>query len=116
MKYPYTLWINPGYSTHLILPDEVGHFGDCISEIRQVEVADEILELIDDVTSGKMDEFEFTLNAPSVIIRPKISIAYNDFAANSDEIHEMETEEFQKLVVMWKEHLINKPGNNRLMR
>src|SRR5690625_266063 len=104
---------DPGWSTFMELPDHVWHFGAFISELSDIEIADRILKYVDDVLSGKEDEIDFTINAPSVIIRPKISQAYNDFSSDPDEIQEMETEEFRKLVVVWKEKLIEEREERR---
>lgn len=113
MKYPYKMIKDPGWSTFMELPDHVWHFGAFISELNDIEIADRVLKYVDDVLSGSEDEIECMSNAPTVIIRPKISQAYNEFARNPDEIQEMETEEFRKLIVIWKENLIEEREERR---
>lgn len=113
MRYKYSFPRIRKDRIHFQLPDHVGHFTDFISEISEIEIADRILKYVDDVLSGKEDEIDFTINAPSVIIRPKISQAYNDFSSHPDEIQEMETEEFRKLLVVWKEKLVEEREEKR---
>src|SRR5690625_4391179 len=97
---------DPGWSTFMELPDHVWHFGAFFSELNDIVIADRVLKYVDDALSGKEDEIDFTINAPSVLIRQKISQAYNDFSSDPDEIQEMEIEEFRILDVVWKENLI----------
>src|SRR5690625_98916 len=113
MRYKYSFPRTRKDRIHFQLPDHVGHFTDFISEISEIEIADRVLKYVDNVLSGRENEIECMSNAPTVIIRPKISKAYNEFACNSDEIQEMETEEFRKLVVVWREKLVEERKKRR---
>jgi|SRR5690625_1476415 len=113
MKYPYKFIEEPESSTYMELPEHIDTFAEFISDISTVETADDVLTYIDDVLSGTEDEIDLTGNAPTVIVRPETSIAFNEFALNSNEVQEMETVKFRKLVVIWKEHLIEEREERR---
>lgn len=88
------------------LPEKVALFSNFIELIATKERADEFIDVVDQVMDGTHDEYEIFFNAPTVVIKPDItSVSLADILDNPPPEQYMETEEFRKLIIIWKEKL-----------
>ena len=90
----------------LDLPKEVELFANFIEEIATEELVNEIIESIDSVQRRKKEEEEIMIDAPTVLIKPNItSVSLADILDEPPPDQYIETNEFRKLILIWKEKL-----------
>lgn len=87
------------------LPKEVTLFSDFIELIATSKEVDEYIEIIDKVLDGTYEDYEITLDAPSVFIQTNVTTASNEFLNEPPFEQTIETEEFKKLILIWKNKL-----------
>ena len=105
MEYPYSFEYI-GRSLVLRLPKEINMFSEFICLIATEDLAKEVLETIDAVQQGETDEEEMMINAPTVLIKPEItSVSLSDILDDPPPDQYIETDEFRKLILIWKEKL-----------
>src|SRR5699024_7263269 len=105
MKYPYYFEYIVDTLT-LRLPKDIEMFSEFIGQIATEDLANEVIEAIDSVQNGDKDEEEIMINVPSILIRPKItSVTLSEVLDNPPPDQYIETDEFRKLVVIWKEKI-----------
>src|SRR5699024_7352743 len=105
MKYPY-YFEYVVRSLILSLPKEIDTFADFIEQIATDDLPTEVIEAMDYVQNGYTDEEEIMINAPSVLIRPEItSGTLSDVLDDPPPDQYIETDEFRRLVVIWKEKI-----------
>src|SRR5699024_10764231 len=105
MKYSYYVEYI-GLSFVVRLPKEIDSFADFIELIETDELANEVIETIDEVQQGETDEEEMMINAPTVLIKPEItSVSLSDILDDPPPDQYIETDEFRELVLIWKEKL-----------
>ncbi|TXL66752.1 tRNA-Val4 [Cerasibacillus terrae] len=108
MKYSFSFYKDPLGTLRIKLPEEVDMFSDFIEQIALKEEADEFINIIDKVIDGTHDEYEIFFNAPTVVIGPHItSVSLADILDEPPPDEYMETEEFRKLILVWKERNFN---------
>lgn len=106
MKYYYSFTRTPSGRLLIKLPKKVELFSDFIEIIPTEERADEFIKIIDEVQEGKHKEYEIFYNAPTVLIKPDITtVSLADILDDPPPHQTMETEEFRKLILIWKEKL-----------
>lgn len=106
MSYSYSFTRTPSGRLLIKLPEEVALFSDFIELIATEERADEFISIVDQVMNGTHDEYEIFYNAPTVVIKPDVtSVSLADILDNPPPEQYMETEEFRKLILVWKEML-----------
>ena len=105
MKYPYSFKRGPHGFLMIELPKEIELFSDFIEQIALEEEADEFIDIIDKVIDGTHDEYEIFFNAPTVTIKPDFTTVFNEFLIDPPFEQTIETKEFRKLILIWKESL-----------
>src|SRR5699024_3760310 len=106
MKYSYSFSYSYYGSLLLELPKKIELCANFIELIETDDLANEVIEAIDSVQKGDKDEEEIMINAPSVLIRPEItSVTLSDVLDDPPPDQYIETDEFRKLVVIWKEKI-----------
>lgn len=109
MKYEFSFYKDPLGTLRIKLPEEVDMFSDFIEEIATKELANEIIRNIDSVQKGEKVEEEIMINAPTVVIGPHItSVSLADILDDPPPDEYMETEEFRKLILVWKDKLLER--------
>ncbi len=106
MKYPYSFRYSD-YGTLLIdLPKEIELFANFIGEISTVEDVNILIDLIDKIVTGTYKENEVTFDGPTVLINPSITtVSLSDILDNPPPDQYIETDEFRKLILIWREKL-----------
>lgn len=106
MKYSYFFTRTPSGRLLIKLPKDVELFSDFIELISTEEDVKKIIETIDQVINGTYSEYELFLDAPTVLIKPDITtVSLADILDDPPPDQTMETEEFRKLILIWKEKL-----------
>ncbi len=105
-KYHYSFTYSPDGMLLLKLPKEIRLFSHFIELIATEERADEFIKNIDEVQKGKHEEYEIFYNASTVLIKPNItSVSLADILDEPPPDQYIETDEFRKLILIWKEKL-----------
>ena len=106
VRYKYKFYRDPLDSLRIKLPEQIDMFSDFIELIATEDRADEFIQIIDEVKEGKHDEYEIFYNAPSVLIRPKItSVTLSEVLDNPPPDQYIETDQFRELILIWKEKI-----------
>lgn len=107
MMHKYTFYRDQLDSLRIQLPERIDMFSDFIGQIATEERANQFIQIIDEVKKGIHEEYEIFYNAPTVLIKPEItSVSLSDILdedAPTDQY--IETDEFRKLILIWKEKL-----------
>ncbi len=114
MKYKISFKRGPHGFLMIELPQEIELFADFIEQIALDEEANKFIDIIDKVKDGMYEDYEVYFNAPTVLIKPDFTTVSNEFLIEPPFEQTIETEEFRKLILIWKEKLpersINKDG------
>ncbi|MGG0186036.1 hypothetical protein [Bacillus rhizoplanae] len=105
MKYTHEFWRDPFGGLRIRLPKEITIVSDFIENLDEDE-ADEYIEILDHVTEGKHPNFELEYNAAAVFIEPEYTSAINFFMSPPNNQCKIETSEFRKLLVLWRDKVI----------
>ncbi len=106
MKYSYSFRYSYYGTLLLDLPKEVELFANFIELIALEDEVNEIIESIDSVQRGDKDSEEIMIDAPTVLIKPNVtSVSLADILDNPPPDQYIETDEFRKLILIWKEKL-----------
>ncbi|MFO6495534.1 MULTISPECIES: hypothetical protein [Bacillus] len=105
MKYLYDFKRDPFGYLRISLPKEINIFSDFLEDIPTPEEADEYLEDLENVLNGTYEDFEIQLNATSVFMKKDVTIAEHFFRYEPPFKNTIETEEFKKLLLIWREKI-----------
>ncbi|WP_216484251.1 tRNA-Val4 [Virgibacillus proomii] len=112
MKYKFSFYKDPLGTLRIKLPEEVDMFSDFIEQIATEELANEIIGSIDSVQKEEKVEEEIMINAPTVVIKSEItSVSLADILDDPPPKEYMETKEFCKLILAWKDKLLERRSN-----
>lgn len=107
MKYSYELKKDPFGITRIVLPDKISILSDFLEDISTEEEIDEYIGYVKKVLEEVYKDFEITLNATSVSIKKDVTIAEHHYRGDGPCENKIETEEFLKLMLIWKERMID---------
>ncbi|ADC51495.1 hypothetical protein BpOF4_17270 [Alkalihalophilus pseudofirmus OF4] len=104
MKYYYEFNKDRLGNTRIVLPEKLSLFADFIEDISTVDEVDEYIGYIQNVINSRYIDFEITLNATSVIIKKEVTIVEHHYRIEEPHNSTMETEEFLKMLFLWREN------------
>src|SRR5699024_2223616 len=106
-KYKYKFYRDALDSLRIKLPEQIDMFSHFIGQIATEDEVNEFIQIIDEVKEGKHEEYEIFFNAPTDLIRPEItSVSLSDILdEDAPPDRYIETDQFRKLILIWKEKL-----------
>src|SRR5699024_6790887 len=106
MSYSCKFTRSPSGRLLLKLPKEIDTFADFIELIATEDEVNEYIQIIDAVKEGKHKQIQILLDAPMVTIKPKLtSVTLSEILDDPPPDQYIETDEFRKLILIWKEKL-----------
>ncbi|MBO1626082.1 hypothetical protein [Bacillus arachidis] len=105
MKYTYEFYRDGLGGLRIRLPKEVSIISHFLEDILDDE-ADEYIQILDDVVDKKFLQYEIEGNVTAVYIEPNYTSAINFFMSPPNNQYKIETSEFRKLLVLWRDKVV----------
>ncbi|ETE92495.1 TPA: EndoU domain-containing protein [Bacillus thuringiensis] len=105
MKYTYEFYRDGLGGLRIRLPKEISIISHFLEDILDDE-ADEYIQILDKVVDQKVPQYEIEGNVAAVYIEPNYTSAINLFMSAPNNQCKIETSEFRKLLVLWRDTLV----------
>ncbi|EOW9526899.1 hypothetical protein ACO11K_000492 [Bacillus cytotoxicus] len=105
MKYIYEFYRDGLGGLRIRLPKKISiisHFSEDILD----DEADEYIQILDNVVDKKFPHYEIEGNVAAVYIESNYTSAINFFISPSNNQCKIETSEFRKLLVLWRDKVV----------
>ncbi len=105
MKYTYEFCRDGLGGLRIRLPKGISIISHFLEDISDDE-ADEYIQILDDVVDKKFLQYEIEGNVAAVYIEPNYTSAINFFMNPPNNQCKIETSEFRKLLVLWRDKVV----------
>ncbi|QWI78169.1 hypothetical protein JG486_29375 (plasmid) [Bacillus mycoides] len=102
MKYTYEFYRDGLGGLRIRLPKEISIISHFLEDILDDE-ADDYIQILNNVVDQKVPQYEIEGNVAAVYIEPNYTSAINLFMSAPNNQCKIETSEFRKLLVLWRD-------------
>lgn len=105
MKYTYEFYRDGLGGLRIRLPKGISIISHFLEDILDDEV-DEYIQILDNIVDKKFPQYEIEGNVAAVYIEPNYTSAINFFMSPPNNQCKIETPEFRKLLVLWRDKVV----------
>ncbi|MCH4568215.1 hypothetical protein [Bacillus sp. ES1-5] len=105
MKYTYEFYRDELGGLRIRLPKEISIISHFLEDILDDE-ADEYIQILDNAVDQTVPQYEIEGNVAAVYIEPNYTSAINFFMSAPNNLCKIETSEFRKLLVLWRDTVV----------